>query len=230
MLPTGELQLIVNLRENSLRFANGAGPGVSVCSGTLIQGMQSGTVVLDRLDQRDVAGVVLEPGAGRVLLGTPLDAWTDTHAELESSLIGDDMPLRELLAGAGFGAPLFDRWERWLVARVRRDVDRVVLATLQRMRHGQHGVRSLASDAGLSERALRRRFRAEVGLAPKQMARVLRFQRALVGLRGSHSIADVALSCGYHDQAHLTHEFRALAELTPSDYRRRGPKHRNHVA
>ena len=61
-----------------------------------------------------------------------------------------------------------------------------------------------------------------VGLTPKRFARVCRFQRALGELaRSPGSLAEVAATCGYFDQSHFIHEFRAFAGATPSDYRAR---------
>lgn len=228
MLPSGQMQLIVNLHVDALRLAARVGGELEVLPGTLIQGMQSRAVVLDRQDQRNVLGVVFEPGAGRVLLGTPLDAFTDAHVELDD-VVRDGTPLREHLLGAATADERFDRLERWLQARITSDVDPMIHAALGIMRGGEQRVAALASTIGMSERALRRRFRAEVGLAPKQMSRVLRLQKALEGLRGCCPLADVALTSGYHDQAHLTHELRELADISPCAYRRRAPLHRNHL-
>lgn len=228
MFPSGEMQLIVNLQVDALRFAATATDAFTVRSGLLIQGMQSRAVVLDRRDQRDVMGVVFEPGAGRVLLGTPLDALTDDHVEL-GDLAPDGLSLREQVLESAVLGERFDCMERWLAGRICGEVDTLVQAALGLMRGGEQRVAVLASTVGTSERALRRRFRAEVGVAPKQMSRQLRLQRAVNGLRGSGSLVEVALSAGYHDQAHLAHEFRALAGMSPSAYRRRSPVFRNHV-
>ncbi|WP_325050330.1 helix-turn-helix domain-containing protein [Amycolatopsis panacis] len=52
--------------------------------------------------------------------------------------------------------------------------------------------------------------------APKQAARVLRFERAGHLLRtGRHDLSAVALAAGYYDQAHLSNEWRALAGCSP---------------
>ena len=69
-----------------------------------------------------------------------------------------------------------------------------------------------------SRRHLGERFRSELGLSPKAAARVLRFERALSHLERSDTrrLADVAVACGYVDQAHLTREWRALAGLPPA--------------
>ena len=81
---------------------------------------------------------------------------------------------------------------------------------------GRVRVADLAEEVGWSRRHLGERFRTELGLAPKQAARVLRFERAGRLLRsGRTDLAALAAECGFYDQAHLTNEWRALAGCTP---------------
>jgi AraC-like DNA-binding protein len=95
-------------------------------------------------------------------------------------------------------------------------------------------VSALAAETGWSGRHLTSRFRTEIGLTPKAAARVIRFSRArhLLAervfatdseLRGAgpgspYRLADLAVTCGYFDQAHLAREFRALAGCPPSQW------------
>ncbi|HEY2193325.1 MAG TPA: AraC family transcriptional regulator [Actinomycetospora sp.] len=86
---------------------------------------------------------------------------------------------------------------------------------------GPGGVGELAREVGWSGDHLGRRFRAEFGVGPKVAARMARFDRARrdVARRagaGPLALADVAADHGYADQAHLTREFRALADCTPT--------------
>jgi AraC-like DNA-binding protein len=82
-------------------------------------------------------------------------------------------------------------------------------------------INHVAREVGWSRRHLAQRFHHELGLTPKQAARVLRFDRArrLIARPGECRLADVALSCGYFDQAHLTREFRELAGMPPTAWR-----------
>jgi len=81
-------------------------------------------------------------------------------------------------------------------------------------------VTSIADEMGLSRRHLGQLVRAELGLAPKTAARILRFGRARGYLRTglTSSLAETAVMCGYFDQAHLTNDWKQLAGCTPREW------------
>jgi AraC-like DNA-binding protein len=84
---------------------------------------------------------------------------------------------------------------------------------------GTVDIATLAGDVGWSRRHLSERFGAEYGVAPKEMARVLRFQRSRALLvRGHDTLATIAAVCGYADQAHMAKEWRALAGTSPTGW------------
>ena len=71
---------------------------------------------------------------------------------------------------------------------------------------------------GWSRRHFAVRFRDELGMPPKALARLLRFERAVKRLRAGDELADLALEAGYYDQAHFNRDFRAFAGITPTEY------------
>jgi len=82
---------------------------------------------------------------------------------------------------------------------------------------GQISVDRLAGDLGISGRQLGRRFLNEVGLGPKLLCRILRFQQVFRAVeREDKNWAGIAADCGYYDQAHLIRDFRQFAGQTPS--------------
>ena len=82
---------------------------------------------------------------------------------------------------------------------------------------GQTSIDVLANNLGISGRQLERRFVREVGLGPKLLCRILRFQQVFRAVEsGDPSWARIAADCGYYDQAHLIRDFRQFAEQTPS--------------
>jgi AraC-like DNA-binding protein len=91
-------------------------------------------------------------------------------------------------------------------------------------------VADVVQGTGLSLRRFGELFGSEVGLSPKAFCRIRRFNEVLRRVERSTDVdwADVAASCGYFDQAHFNHDFRAFAGLTPSAYLR-GRMSRTHV-
>ena len=86
---------------------------------------------------------------------------------------------------------------------------------------GRVEIGTLSDRIGCSHRHLIAGFREQVGVPPKTAARILRFERAAHLVRAARpaALARIANESGYHDQAHMTREFRVLAGITPAAYR-----------
>lgn len=79
---------------------------------------------------------------------------------------------------------------------------------------------------GMTPKQYRQTFSAATGLKPKEYARLARFSAALQRLSpGRGTVTEAAVECLYFDQAHLVHEFKALAGMTPTAYRLRFSRH-----
>jgi AraC-like DNA-binding protein len=167
--------------------------------------------------------LTLEPLVAGRLLGLPM-------GELSNSVVAlDDLPggwgrgLRERLGEAPDWSSRFAVLDEVLGARLDAGAtpDPRVQWAWDRLRHG-HGdvsIAGLASELGWSRRHLASTFRREIGLTPKTAARVLRFGRAYAALGSSDGWADIAVSCGYYDQAHLIRDFKAFAGAPPGHIR-----------
>ncbi|SDA25175.1 AraC family transcriptional regulator [Sphingomonas sp. NFR15] len=82
-------------------------------------------------------------------------------------------------------------------------------------------VAAVASDAGVHPVHLARVFRRFLGCSPGEYLRGHRLERAAALLgEGVASLAAVAQSAGFVDQAHLTHAFRSRLGTTPAQWRR----------
>lgn len=84
---------------------------------------------------------------------------------------------------------------------------------------GQASIAKLIDRTGYSQRHLERKFHDFAGFAPKRLARVLRFQAATRNRNmDQRTLTEIALDCGYYDQAHFIHDFRQFSGYTPSTY------------
>jgi AraC-like DNA-binding protein len=160
----------------------------------------------------------LTPPAARRLLGVPMHELAGRVVALDDVLAGGTL-LEELAEAPGWE----QRFAR-LDAELSRRLDATppphpaVQAAYRRLAatRGAIPVGVLAEELGWSRRHLAARFRDEVGVAPKALARLLRFEHAME-LLGSRSLAEVAYECGYYDQAHFNRDFRAFAGATPGE-------------
>jgi AraC-like DNA-binding protein len=111
--------------------------------------------------------------------------------------------------------------EEWLLARAAsidlEPTPAVLAATRLLDDGGLTTVAELADGVGLSVRQLERQFREQVGMSPKSLARLTRFEAAQRRIfeGGELSFTRLAHDLGYADQAHFNREFRAFAASSP---------------
>lgn len=170
----------------------------------------------------------LTPGGARGLFGMPAGALASVAAPLDAlwgRLAGQ---LLDRLDSAATWTDRFDVLEQVLVRALSVWVDIPSGArpeTAEAFRRlaaldGRVDVATLASEVGWSRRHLSGQFTAEYGVGPKEMARVLRFQRSkgMLISPDHRPLAAIAAECGYADQAHMAREWRALAGASPTQW------------
>jgi AraC-like DNA-binding protein len=90
------------------------------------------------------------------------------------------------------------------------------VASVRRQR-GLTDLAALAAEIGTTPRSLQRLFNRDVGISPKLLARIVRFQQVFAAWREDPaSLSRVAQDCGYFDHAHLVRDFRELAGVPPA--------------
>ena len=88
--------------------------------------------------------------------------------------------------------------------------------------HGTVPISMIAAELDCSRKHLNDVFQRELGVAPKTYARMVRFHRVRrLAITGERSWADIALECGFSDQAHMSRDFLAFSGETPSGWKRR---------
>lgn len=108
--------------------------------------------------------------------------------------------------------------EDWLLSKVEPTLNlrRISSSINSLMHHPSISIKSLSEDACICQKQYERIFRQQVGMSPKEYARVVRFQKVLWMLQnGLHDFIGISVECGYSDQSHLIREFKAMSGHTP---------------
>jgi AraC-like DNA-binding protein len=225
ILPTGTLELAINLRQNELRFYDAERPeNCSRFSGAIVSGAHGRGFTPDTAEENFVIGVHFKPGGAFPFLGLPAGDLADTHVDLETLWGPSAGRLRERLCEARTSAERFRLLQEALLNRLYHGVEQhyAVSAALEMFGKNQAGptVREAAKYLGLSQRRFIQVFKAEVGQTPKLFSRIQRFQqsRNFIQQNPSPNWASLALDLGYFDQSHFIREFLEFSGLSPTDY------------
>ncbi|PRX46904.1 AraC-like DNA-binding protein [Prauserella shujinwangii] len=171
---------------------------------------------------RDGISVGVTPAGVRALLGVRQNELADRIVPLDDVLGPWAGRLARRLAEVPDWAGRFAVLDRWFAARLasagEADPEPVITRAWWRLQTGPAPVTigALAAEFGVSRRYLQLGFRRQVGLTPKTVARIARFQRAAVAMAGPRATA-AGPGHGFADQSHFCRETRALAGVTPRE-------------
>lgn len=237
MLPTAAPQLVVNLRDDVTLVAPGLEPArFERLRGATLGGACLEPFVIPTGQQRACAGAVFRPGGAFPFLGgLPAADLLNAHISLDA-LWGPaaDRLVAQLVAApspqAGLAVLEGALGQQLRATLAPHPAVSAALAGLGRGAYRQPIAR-LAGAIGISQQRLGQLFHDQVGLTPKQLARVWRFQAALRLLQAdpTEGWAERALACGFVDQSHLTRDFRAFTGLAPAAYLARWGARANHL-
>lgn len=222
VLPDGHAELIWNLADPFERHDAGGRRRQSLA---LVVGQVTGPFLIGPTGRVDLLAARFRPAA--------LGAWLGGVSAGE--LVDADIPIVDVRGGVlgsvadeAHEAPTSEARVGVLAARLERDlrrappVDPRVAAAVDRIAgtHGTARIADLAHMVGLGPRQLARAFVAHVGITPKKLARIFRFQRLVSTLShgGPADRLGLAVRCGYYDQAHLIRDFREFAGCPPTAY------------
>ena len=175
-----------------------------------------------------LVGIRFHPGAAPAFLGVPASALVDESVALEELWGTAATALGERIAGARSAWDGAAVLEAEVIARLAAAGRSDALLAEAVRRLGPWETDEVVS-LPISERHLRRRCRDAIGLAPKEVQRILRFQGFLALAHGQRRAGDglalLAAEAGYADQSHLTREAVRLSGLTPRALLRETARH-----
>ena len=193
--------------------------------GSFVAGITEGPVLVGHGGSACCLQVDLTPLGARRLVGMPMSELANRSVPIDDVLGRFGRDLVQRVGEASDWPTRFALIDEALRVRLAdaQAVDTGVAWSFSQINAsgGTAVIGSLADELGWSHRRLIRRYRDAVGLSPKLVARIVRFER-LTSRVASEPVIDwaaAAADCGYFDQAHLAREVRELADITPTELR-----------
>jgi AraC-like DNA-binding protein len=220
--PKGEMELIFHYGH---RFVLHSGAEAIKQSASFVIGQQERFFVLKSGGDTGLVAARFHPWGAYPFLGLPISELTGQFVPLEAIWGKFARELENALAECG-PAHAVPTLEAFLFSRLRDFEQKLdgVVAVVRRIiaQRGCVRVSEVLRGQSLGLRQLERRFNEVVGLPPKRLARIVRFQSALESIYSNprRELTDVAYEHGYSDQAHFIHECKVLSGKAPSTVRR----------
>lgn len=231
--PSPALLLILTLRDHPVTLAptHHGNRGPATFSG-VVAGLQLSPVLIAHAASSHTMAVQLTPSGARCLLGVSacelVGQTVSAEAVLGASIEGlrhqvetvDDWPTRFRLVDAYLRRRLPDRRHDGGLADAAWEC---IITT-----GGRRTIASVAEHLRCSPRTLHAVVKAEFGIGPKALARMVRFTTArglihqrLLSNHREPTLAQIAAYCGYADETHLIRDWSNFNGTTPMSWRNR---------
>ena len=234
LLPSARPQLVINLAEDETRVYDDELRCVRSAGATL-DAPSHRSFIIDTAEQTAAVGVVFRTGGAAAFFRERMDRIANRHVDL-ADLCSSAGTLRQRLLEAEDAAARLHLVTQWLAAHAAKAavcIPAPITHALRLLDAAPETARipAIAAECRMSPRRFGELFREQVGLSPKRYARLQRFRAMVAQVHRRERVewAVVAADGGFHDQAHLVHEFRAFSGMTPTAYLARRGEWPGHV-
>lgn len=209
IVPDGRTDLIFTFRFNNSGQIDSLSP---IIAAPFTQAHQ-----IENCTNQGFIGLRLRTGEAHALLQAPLHRLTNKLIVGKEAI--DHVPwLGDICRNKSTVKQLLENINRHICtapSKTTRNMVQDALFLIQQV-DGKEQVNQLADKLHVTERTLNRHFCSAVGLSPKQFLSIVRLRRAVSCLgKSSHTLASIALDCGFADQAHMTRELKSYMGYTP---------------
>lgn len=211
-VPDGSIDLLFNIGSDKVT--------------TYISGTVFGVKTWELGDADECFGVRFQPGQGVLPKDLYMDMLVNEDIEIDGNIFGENITERIALAGdIKERSKIFrEAYENLIYSRTefsyKEKINQYLVNRITRSR-GLINMKELEAETNYSSSYLRRVFKNYHSISPKQFAQYIRFQTLLEKMKKSNMRYDeLALECGYYDEAHMMKEFKNYAGMTLEQYRK----------
>lgn len=234
ILPHMDLELTFNLAGPLCFYYPEEGYRPRRISAPVVSGPRSTFYHVSTSATQSLLAIWFKAGAARVFFGVSASDLLNQHIPLHLLWGQAGFDLHDQVLAATTTHDRFQHIEHALLHRLDLDAEPTpaIRFAQQTLHQTAPPIREVLAQVGMSAPRFIQHFRDAIGLPPKRFARIQRFHHALrlMAHQQHHGWTDVAVRCGYFDQAHFINDFRTFAGITPSQYHPQSPNHHLNLA
>lgn len=224
ILPSCAVELIINFGSGFRVYDHDDPAKFDLNSRIWLVGLQTDHIISEPIAETNMIGIRFKPEGIYPFFGIPASEFQNQIVELDVVWGNEAKLWREALYHAPTIDAKFQTLEQLLCRKLTENVAGldVVQYALRSMvsSKGMLSIKALSNDIGISQKHLASQFNKYVGVSPKTMARLYRFQHVLYTIDPTQPIdwAQMAYDFNYYDQPHFNKEFAAFTGFSPTQY------------
>jgi AraC-like DNA-binding protein len=235
-LPNGDTEILIDFHDApQFVYDNNTLKEIQACHHVWTSGVRTEPITIPSGNGAAMMVVSFRKGMAAPFFPFPMDEISDCVVDADLVWGSEFADLRERLLELKDVGQRFVMVEDFLLDkfRSRLDLNPCVAFAVGEMQTRPDGLRiaRMNEKIGYSQKHFADMFRKQVGVTPKAYLKIMRFQKAVRTIDSADEInwREVALSCGFYDQAHFIHDFKSFSGFTPEQYAQIHTNYQNYI-
>ena len=235
-LPNGDTEILIDFHDTpQYIYDNNTLKEIQACHHVWASGMRTEPITIPSGNGAAMMVISFKKGRAAPFFPFPMEEIKDSVVDADLVWSQDMGDLRERLLETKDIELRFRMVEDYLLLKFRSKLDLnpcVAFAVSEMIeRPDAINIALMNNKIGYSKKHFADMFRKQVGVTPKSYLKVMRFQKAIRTIDAAAEIdwGNIALDCGFYDQAHFINDFKHFSGFTPEQYSKIHTNYRNYI-
>ncbi len=222
VLPNGVVELILNFGNIQKTLDDKYFQTKNIFKNAWVAGMQKTPLIIQSETDTNLLGIRFKPGGAYSFFKFPL---TETTGQvLETDWINTELALlREQIYDLKDNNLICNHVEQYLLKKIGGlEINKATQFVIDSLSAGSDplSINQLIDQTGYSHKHFISIFKDQVGVSPKTLQRILRFQKVIRLAASNENLKwqDVIYKFNYYDPSHFVNDFKKLSGITPDQY------------
>ncbi len=221
ILPDGNIELIFHYGDVFKQYRQNH---TEIQPRSFVYGQITQFIEIGPTGKTGIIAVRFYPNGSEPFLQIPISQLSDKAVCISAIFGKEGRELEEKIMTAINNRQRIEILQNFLISRLKQywHYDYTIAECIKRIvqLQGQVTVESLSNTFNISTRHLERKFNSTVGMSPKLLSRIVRFQNIFKLLQNKqiNSLTALAYESGYCDQSHFIRDFKQFSGINPKNY------------
>lgn len=235
-LPNGDTEILIDFHDTpQFIYDNNTLKEIQACHHVWASGLRTEPITIPSGNGSAMMVISFKKGMAAPFFPFPMAEIRDSVVDADLVWGSDFGDLRETLLETKDIGQRFVMVEHFLLTKFRSklNLNPCVAFAVGEMteRPDRLSIARMNEKIGYSQKHFAEMFRKQIGVTPKSYLKIMRFQKAVKTIDAAVQFdwGEIALDCGFYDQAHFINDFKHFSGFTPEQYSKIHTNYQNYI-